>query len=94
MTSQPALITGRVSQSGGQPIAGARVLYTSGPAALPDIAALTDSTGRFSLAAPWPGDYVLEVVADGFHSQRMTATVAAGDTRELTELNVELQPVP
>lgn len=91
MTSQPALITGRVSQSGGQPIAGARVLFASGPGALPDIAALTDGTGRFTLAAPWPGDYTLEVVADGFHSQRVNTSLG---TRETRELNVELQPVP
>ena len=89
MTSQPALITGRVSQSGGQPIAGARVFFASGPAALPDIAALTDATGRFSLAAPWPGDYALEVVADGFHSQRVSTSVG---TRETRELDIELQP--
>jgi hypothetical protein len=89
MTSQPALIAGRVLQSGGRPIAGARVLFTSGPVALPDIAALTDDTGRFSLAAPWPGDYVLEVVADGFHSQRVSTSVG---TRETREVNVELEP--
>jgi Carboxypeptidase regulatory-like domain len=91
MRPEPALITGRVSRSDGQPIAGARVLFASGPGALPDIAALTDGTGRFALAAPLPGDYTLEVVADGFQSQRISATVSAGDTRE--QLNVELRPV-
>lgn len=91
MTPEPALITGRVLRSGGQPIAGARVLFASGPGALPDIAALTDGTGRFTLAAPWPGDYTLEVVADGFHSQRVNTSLG---TRETRELNVELQPVP
>jgi Carboxypeptidase regulatory-like domain len=94
MTSQPALIKGRVRQSGGQPIAGARVLFASAPGAVPDIAALTDDTGYFSLSAPWAGDYALEVVADGFQSQRIAATVAAGGTRDLDELNVELQPAP
>lgn len=91
MTPEPALITGLVSGSGGQPIAGARVLFASGPGALPDIAALTDGTGRFTLAAPWPGDYTLEVVADGFHSRRVSTSLG---TRETRELNVELQPVP
>ncbi len=91
MTPEPALITGLVLSSGGQPIAGARVLFASGPGALPDIAALTDGTGRFTLAAPWPGDYTLEVVADGFHSQRVNTSLG---TRETRELNVELQPVP
>ena len=91
MTPQPALITGRVAQIGGQPIAGARVLFASGPGALPDIAALTDGAGRFSLAAPWPGEYTLEFVADGFHIQRVSTSVG---TRETRELNVEMQSVP
>lgn len=91
MAPEPALITGRVSNSNGQPIAGARVLFASGPGALPDIAALTDGTGRFTVAAPWPGDYTLEVVADGFHIQRVSTSVGTRETRELT---IELQPMP
>ena len=91
MTSQPALIKGRVRQSSGQPIAGARVLFASAPGVVPDIAALTDDTGYFSLSAPWAGDYTLEVVADGFHSQRVSTSVG---TRETRELNVEMQSVP
>ncbi len=91
MTPEPALITGLVSRSDGQPIAGARVLFASGPGALPDIAALTDGAGRFTLAAPLPGDYTLEVVADGFRSQRVSASLG---TRETRELNIELQPTP
>jgi Carboxypeptidase regulatory-like domain len=91
MTPEPALITGLVSRSDGRPIAGARVLFASGPGAFPDIAALTDGTGRFTLAAPLPGDYTLEVVADGFHSQRVSASLG---TRETRELNIELQPAP
>jgi hypothetical protein len=86
VTSQPALITGGVSQSGG-----ARVLFANAPGAVPDIAALTDASGRFTLAAPWAGTYTIEVAAEGFRSQRVSVTVVAGENRELA---VELQPAP
>ena len=91
MASQPALITGRVMASDGQPIAGARVLFVNAPGSVPDIAALTDDTGGFTLAAPWAGPYTLEVAADGFRSQRVSVTVSAG---EKIELSIVLQPVP
>ena len=66
-------------------------MFASAPGVVPDIAALTDDTGYFSLSAPWPGDYTLEFVADGFHSQRVSTSVG---TRETRELNVEMQSVP
>jgi hypothetical protein len=91
VTSQPALITGGVSQSGGQPVAGARVLFANAPGAVPDIAALTDASGRFTLAAPWAGTYTIAVAAEGFRSQQVSVTVSAGENRELA---VELQPAP
>lgn len=91
MAVQPALITGRVTHNGGQPVAGARVLFVNAPGAVPDIAALTDASGRVTLAAPWAGTYTIEVAAEGFRSQRASVTVSAGENRELT---VELQPAP
>ena len=74
-----------------QPVAGARVLFVNAPGAVPDIAALTDASGRFTLAAPWAGTYTIEVAAEGFRNQRASVTVSAGEGRELT---VELQPAP
>jgi hypothetical protein len=87
---EPALVTGRVVGSGGQPVEGARVMFVNAPGAVPDVAALTDASGRFSLTAPSAGAYTLEVAADGYRNQRETVTVSAGDKREL---NIVLQPV-
>ncbi|WP_369217139.1 carboxypeptidase-like regulatory domain-containing protein [Streptomyces flavofungini] len=57
-------ITGVVRDASGAPVAGAHVLFTAGPRPLPDIAALTDAEGRFSLGAPAPGSYTLTCRAD------------------------------
>lgn len=91
MTSQPALITGDVVQSGGQPIVGARVLFVDAPVAVPDIAALTDAAGRFTLAAARAGTYTIEIVAEGFQGQRVSVAVGAGERKRVT---VELPPAP
>jgi hypothetical protein len=65
----PSVISGVVRGPDGRPIANARVYFTSGPVPLPEIAAITDASGEFSLTAPVPGDYVIEGAADEFQSQ-------------------------
>lgn len=63
--SSPAVeITGVVRDTSGTPVTGAHVLFTEGPRPLPDIAAVTDTDGRFSLVAPAPGEYTLICRAD------------------------------
>ena len=57
-------ITGVVRDASGTPVPGAHVLFTEGPQPLPDIAALTDAEGRFSLSAPTTGVYRLTCRAD------------------------------
>ncbi|MGW6023785.1 carboxypeptidase-like regulatory domain-containing protein [Streptomyces sp. NPDC055099] len=57
-------ITGVVRDTSGTPVTGAHVLFTEGPRPLPDIAAVTDAEGRFSLVAPTPGAYTLICRAD------------------------------
>ncbi|MFE6161270.1 carboxypeptidase-like regulatory domain-containing protein [Streptomyces sp. NPDC056486] len=57
-------ITGVVRDASGTPVTGAHVLFTDGPQPLPDIAALTDAEGRFSLSAPTTGVYTLTCRAD------------------------------
>ena len=47
----------------------ARVYFVSGPAPLPDIAALTNEEGRFTLSAPSPGPYMIECNADGYTTE-------------------------
>lgn len=65
MSSRSAVeITGFVRDASGTPVTGANVLFTAGPQPLPDIAALTDAEGRFSLIAPTAGQYTLTCRAD------------------------------
>jgi hypothetical protein len=54
------------------------VSFTAGPVSLPDIAALTDRHGSFTLTAPTAGTYEIEAVADGFRSKKVSVTVSGG----------------
>ena len=65
-----------------------RVSFVAGPAALPDIAALTDNRGRFTLSAPAPGDYTIQCVADGYAPQSLRVSVRAG---QRVEVNCRLE---
>ena len=78
MSGPPAVIFGRVLDSGGKPLANARVYFTQGPVPLPEIATLTDDSGAFSLTAPAPGKYVLEGAADGYANSSATVNIAKG----------------
>jgi hypothetical protein len=66
MTEAKSLIFGVVKDPSGNPVPNARVSFTDGPVSLPDIAALTDTMGSFTLSAPVPGEYIIEVVSDEF----------------------------
>lgn len=61
----PDIVAGRVVDQDGQPIAGASVLFTASPVAVPDIAQLTGSDGGFAMAAPAVGRYRVSVYAAG-----------------------------
>ena len=65
MSAGSLIISGVVRGPDGAPVAGARVYFVDSPAALPDIAALTDAGGRFRLAVPVPGIYRLESSLNG-----------------------------
>lgn len=80
------VISGTVVDSKGQPLANARVYFTSGPVSLPEIAAMTDDSGNFSLTAPAPGKYVIESAADEFGTQSTSVNVK-GDK----PINIKLQ---
>ena len=80
MGAEQSVITGVVRDPHGRPVAQARVYFTDGPVPLPDIAALTDSAGAFSLAAPVPGTYRIECRVDGFAPAAITVRVAGGQT--------------
>ena len=47
MSDNPSTIAGVIVDARGNPVEGARVYFVEGPVPLPDIAALTDSDGRF-----------------------------------------------
>ncbi|MGH2613673.1 MAG: carboxypeptidase-like regulatory domain-containing protein [Thermomicrobiales bacterium] len=84
----PGRIFCRVVDVEGHPVAGARVFFVSGPGSFPDIAALTDGNGSAVLTAPSPGAYSVQVVADGFVPQTVTAIVAEQET---TTQNIVLE---
>ena len=52
-------IHGVVTDPAGQPVSGAVVMVAAAPVPVPDIAALTDSEGRFSIIVPVQGTYRL-----------------------------------
>lgn len=75
MAEKSSVISGVVRDSDGKPVADARVYFTDSPFAMPDIAALTDGNGAFSLSVPSKGTYSLECNADGFAPKAVTVTV-------------------
>lgn len=78
-------IDGTVTDPSGRPVAGAVVALTAAPAPVPDIAALTDGGGRFSLEVPVPGDYRVSI--RGVESAtEVTIAVGPHDTRAAIEL--------
>ena len=79
MPRSPSVISGVVRSPDGNPVSNARVYFTAGPVPLPDIAALTDSKGAFSLTAPAPGEYVIESVADKFGAGSAKVKVKGGE---------------
>lgn len=82
------MISGKVNGPKGKAIADARVYFTSGPAPLPDIAALTDEKGSFSLPIPRAGKYEIQVVADGFAAQTIPVDATTGKKINL-EVNLK-----
>ena len=83
------VISGVVRAADGAPIAQARVYYASAPTTTPDIAALTDDNGEFALSAPVPGEYVIEVAAEGFSPGGVVVDVTE---RADVEAEIRLSP--
>ena len=85
MAGPTTLIHGRVLDARGRALAGARISWAEGPVPLPDVALLSDAQGRFTLAAPPPGRYVLRADSD---AGRASATVHAAGAPLTLELTV------
>lgn len=83
MARVPNVISGIVRNPRGEPVAQARVYFIGGPVPLPDIAALTDSGGAFSLSAPTPGTYHIECAVEGFAPTVATVAVTEGQEVQL-----------
>ena len=83
MAVSPSVISGVVHDQRGKPVANARVYFTDGPVPLPDIAALTDVNGAFSLTAPAPGKYVIECATDEFVVRSQAVSVSGGQPARL-----------
>jgi hypothetical protein len=71
----PVAISGVVRDTAGSPVPNARLYFVSGPAALPDIATLSDSNGKFSLTAPAAGTYTIECSADNYVAAQLSVSV-------------------
>ena len=78
MAQQSNVVSGVVRGPQNNPVAQARVYFTRGPGPIPEIAALTDDRGHFSLTAPSAGTYTLECVAEGFTPAVATVSVRSG----------------
>lgn len=83
------LIRGLVADADGKPISWATAVFMEGPVALPDIAAVTDDAGRFTVAAPAPGAYRVGFHAVAFEPAEVTVTVGDSDV----DVECRLQPV-
>ena len=89
MPPHPGIVAGVVSDREGTAVPSARVAFLAGPTPLPDIAALTDSSGAFTLSAPVPGDYTIQCVADGYAPKSITISVGSG---QRVEVRCRLEP--
>jgi hypothetical protein len=79
----PTPIFGHVRDDEGRPVANARASFVRGPGNLPDIAMLTDATGKFSLTAPGSGEFVIQIHADGFQPAEISVSVRSGEQKNV-----------
>ena len=86
MASTARLIHLTVLDAAGRPVAGARVYVVSAPVAMPDVAALSDPQGRFTLGAPKAGRYEIGASSDSHGSAQ--ATLDVGDQGATLQLRL------
>jgi hypothetical protein len=83
------IVAGVVHGSAGEPVPQARVFVARSPVPVPDIAALTDTEGRFTVSLPAAGVYELACAAEGY--QPASATIELTGERE-SRLELRLAP--
>jgi hypothetical protein len=84
MRGEAALVHVTVLGSGGEAVANARVFFESGPAELPDVAALSDEQGRVAIGVPRAGRYRIVCAAEGYRTARRDIEVSAPQGCSLT----------
>lgn len=82
-----ALISGRVLDREGRPVAGARVFFSRSPVPVADMAMVTGDDGSYTMAAPAAGTYEITTFADEHGSAK--AVIDVSDADEQVELNVD-----
>lgn len=87
--SKSVAIHGIVTDGDGRPVVEAAVAVVAAPGPMPDIAALTDSDGRFAIAAPMTGEYTIVASAPGSGSGRATVHVDAA-VSETTNVGIQI----
>jgi hypothetical protein len=82
-----ALVSGKVVDGQGRPVAGARVFFSRGPGTIPDVALVTGDDGSYTMAAPMDGQYEITTFADE-HGSVTAAVDVKGDAEHRVELRV------
>lgn len=81
------LVSGKVVDDEGRPVAGARVFFSSSPGATPDVALVTGDDGTFVMAAPTNGRYEITTFADE-HGSATAPVDVQDDAAQPVELRV------
>ena len=80
MPATPIVVTGVVRGPANDPVPQARVYIAGGPVPVPDIAALTDAEGRFTMSLPAAGTYEFACTAEAYMPSSTTVEVAENQT--------------
>lgn len=80
------LISGKVVDEQGRPVAGARVFISRSPGPVPDTALVTGEDGSFTLSAPMAGKYEITSATD---EQSAKANVDVSGEHHEVELRVK-----
>jgi hypothetical protein len=82
-----ALVSGKVIDAQGRPVAGARVFFSRSPLPVPDVALVTGDDGSYTMSAPSEGHYEITAVADEHGSTKAEVEVR-GNAEHQVELRV------
>ena len=83
-------IVGSVTDKAGRPVPGATVSIVSGTTSFPEIAAESDTLGRFALPGVPEGQFEVEACCSGRERQCLTAAVPPG---QAANVQFRLEPL-